>query len=84
MKGVGESGKVTTWTQLQVITQIIPDASQGSYGTDGGFHLPRSGSDFLLAASHWGSQSACVSETQFTADQDSERRILVPLEQKLS
>lgn len=84
MKEAEESGKVIARTHRKLITNIIPDASQGVCGTDGGFHLPKPSLEFLLAASLWGSQSVCFSEAQFMVGQDSERRVLVPLEQKLN
>lgn len=54
MKEVEESGKVIAWTQLKLITKIMPDASQGACDTDRGSHLPKHGLEFLLAALLWG------------------------------
>lgn len=60
----------------------MPDASQGACDTDRGSHLPRHGLEFLLAALLWGNLT--LSETQFLVGQDSERRILLLLKQKLN
>ena len=66
---------------MKTVTKISPGASPGARGANGSFHSPKSGLEFLLAAPLWGSQSV-FSNTQFVVD--IEKRILVPLEQKLN
>lgn len=67
MKEVEESGKVIAWTQLKLITKIMPDASQGAYDTDRGSHLPKHGLEFLLAALLWGNLTLSLSPSSWRA-----------------
>lgn len=60
MRGEEESGKAIAWTLPKTITKVILDASKRACDADGGFHLPKCGLEFLLAAPLWG-QSVCFS-----------------------